>query len=164
MNQNEASHGGRPRPRPHCVRWGPSGPPRKGHSTLTFRLMSIVAKWLDGLGCHGMEVGLGPCHIVLDRDPVRPPTKKGAKPPSLGPCLLWPNGWMDQDVTWCGGRPRPRPQCVRCARAKCPKSGGAAVPLSVGAAAWVPSNTTSPGQRPTSVPSGIQIHPAVWLQ
>ena len=27
--------------------------------------------------------------------------------------VLWPNGWMDQDVTWYRGRPRPRPQCVR---------------------------------------------------
>ena len=26
--------------------------------------------------------------------------------------LLWPNSWMDQDATWCGGRPRSRP-CVR---------------------------------------------------
>jgi len=26
---------------------------------------------------------------------------------------LWPNGWMDQDTTWYGGRPRPRPHCVR---------------------------------------------------
>ena len=22
--------------------------------------------------------------------------------------VLWPNGWMDQDATWHGGRPRPR--------------------------------------------------------
>jgi len=27
--------------------------------------------------------------------------------------VLWPNGWMDQDATWYGGRPRPRPHCVR---------------------------------------------------
>ena len=27
--------------------------------------------------------------------------------------VLWPNGWMDQDETWYGGRPRPWPQCVR---------------------------------------------------
>jgi len=26
--------------------------------------------------------------------------------------VLWPNSWMDQDVTWYGGRPRPRPHCV----------------------------------------------------
>jgi len=34
-------------------------------------------------------------------------------PPLFGPCLLWPNGWMDQDTTWYGGRPRPRQHCVR---------------------------------------------------
>ena len=27
--------------------------------------------------------------------------------------VLWPNGWMDQDETWHGGRPRLRPHCVR---------------------------------------------------
>jgi len=27
--------------------------------------------------------------------------------------VLWPNGWMDQDATWYGGRPWPRPHCVR---------------------------------------------------
>jgi len=41
-----------------------------------------------------MEVGLGLGHIVLDRDPV-PPAQEGAQPPQ---CLLWPNGWMDQDA------------------------------------------------------------------
>ena len=28
-------------------------------------------------------------------------------------CLLWPNGWMDQDAIWYGSRPWPRPHCVR---------------------------------------------------
>ena len=37
------------------------------------------------------------------------PTPKGAEPhPILGPRLLWPNGCMDQDATWYGGRPRLR--------------------------------------------------------
>jgi len=54
----------------------------------------------------GMEVGLGPGHIVLDGNPAPPPSK-GAQPPIFGPCLLWPNGWIDQDATWYGGRPRP---------------------------------------------------------
>jgi len=27
--------------------------------------------------------------------------------------VLWPNGWMDQDETWHGGRPRSWPHCVR---------------------------------------------------
>jgi len=50
----------------------------------------------------GMEVGLGPVHIVLDGN-TAPSPKKGAEPPIFGPCLLWPNGWMHQDVTWYGG-------------------------------------------------------------
>jgi len=43
----------------------------------------------------GMEVGLGPGHIVLDGDTA--PPKKGAA--IFDPCLLWPNGWMDQDAS-----------------------------------------------------------------
>jgi len=41
--------------------------------------------------------------------------KKGTEPPSpiLGPCLLCPNSWMDQDATWYGGRPRSKRHCVR---------------------------------------------------
>jgi len=61
----------------------------------------------------GMQVGLGPGHIVLDGDPA--PSKKGEgrhSPPIFGICLLWPNGWMDQDGSWYGGRPRPRRLCV----------------------------------------------------
>jgi len=47
----------------------------------------------------GTEVGRGPGDIVLHRDPV--PPKMGHSPlPLLGPCLLWPNDWMDQDTTW----------------------------------------------------------------
>jgi len=41
----------------------------------------------------GMEVGLGLGNFVLDRDPA---PKKGASPPIFGPCILWPNGWLDQ--------------------------------------------------------------------
>jgi len=46
-----------------------------------------------------MQVGLGPDHIVLDGDPA-PLPKKGTDPPTLGPCVLWPNDWMDQDATY----------------------------------------------------------------
>jgi len=38
--------------------------------------------------------------------------KKGTKPPIFGSCLLWPNGCIDQDATWYGGRLRPRPHCA----------------------------------------------------
>ena len=49
----------------------------------------------------GMEVGLDPSDIVLHGDPAPPAKlpKKGAEPPIFGPCLLWPNGCMDQDAT-----------------------------------------------------------------
>jgi len=40
---------------------------------------------------------------------------------------------------------------------------GAAVSLWAGGA-WSPSNTLCPGPRPTSLPSGIFIHAAVWSQ
>jgi len=60
----------------------------------------------------GMQVDLGPGHIVLDGDPA-PPPQKGAEPPIFCPYLLWPNGSMDQEVTWYGGRPRPKRLCVR---------------------------------------------------
>ena len=43
----------------------------------------------------GMEVGLGPGHIVLDGDPGLPPPKGHNTPSIFGPHLLWPNGWMD---------------------------------------------------------------------
>ena len=46
-----------------------------------------------------------------------PPKYRGQSPPPrkiFGPCLLWPNGWMHQKVTWYGGRPRPTRHCVRC--------------------------------------------------
>jgi len=41
----------------------------------------------------GMEVGLGPGHVMLDGDPAPPPPEKGtATPPLFIPGLLWPNG------------------------------------------------------------------------
>ena len=45
----------------------------------------------------GMQVGLGPGHIVLCGDPAPPPLK-GHSPPIFGPYLFRPNGCMDQDV------------------------------------------------------------------
>ena len=46
----------------------------------------------------GMEVGLSPGDFVFDGDPA--PEKKAQPQPIFGSCLLWPNGWMDQDATW----------------------------------------------------------------
>ena len=58
----------------------------------------------------GTEVGLGPGDIVLNGEPAPP---KGVQPPIFGPCPLWPNGWMDEDTIYYGGRPRPRRHCVK---------------------------------------------------
>jgi len=52
MDQDTTWYGGRPRPRWHCVRWGPSSPTERGT----------------------------------------------AAHPSLGPCLLWPNGRPSQQL------------------------------------------------------------------
>jgi len=60
----------------------------------------------------GREVGLSPSDTVLDGDPA-PFSQKGRSPPIFGPCLLWLDGWMDQDATWRGGRSRLRPHCAR---------------------------------------------------
>ena len=69
----------------------------------------------------GMEVGLGPCYIVLDGDL---PSKRGTAARLIfGPCLLWPNGWMNQGKTWHRGRPRSRPQCFRWGPSSPPKKG-----------------------------------------
>jgi len=56
------------------------------------------------------EVNLGPGDVVLDGSHL-PLT--GAQPPVFGSCLLRPNGWMDEDATLYGSRPRPRSHCVR---------------------------------------------------
>ena len=54
----------------------------------------------------GMDVGLSRGDFVFDGDPF-PLPKKGRSPQIFGPCLLWPNGWVDQDATWHEGRPQP---------------------------------------------------------
>jgi len=59
----------------------------------------------------GQTPGPLPGHTVLEGD-LAP--KKGVQSLAIyGPCLLWPNGWMDQDATWYGGRHKRRRHCVR---------------------------------------------------
>ena len=48
---------------------------------------------------------------------------KGARPQVFGPCLLWPNGWMDEDSSWYGSRPQRRPHCVRRGPSSAPAKG-----------------------------------------
>jgi len=76
--------------------------------TLVYRGQTVGWIWMP----LSMEVSLGPCDIVLDGTQL---PQKGTQslPPIFGTFLLWPNGRMDQDATWYGGRPLPRPHCVR---------------------------------------------------
>ena len=85
---------------------GDSASPLKGAQPCrspNFRPMSVVAQWLDYLDatwhggrprprqlCVGWGVG----------DPAALPKRGHSPPPVFGPCLMWPNGWMDQDATW----------------------------------------------------------------
>ena len=111
MDQNATWYGGRPPPWPHCVRWGPSSP--KGAQQPQFSTHVYCGQKAGWIKIPlGTEVGLGPVLIVLGGDPA-PLRKKGAESPNFRPCLLWPKGWMDQDATWYGGRPRPRRHSVR---------------------------------------------------
>ena len=73
----------------------------------------------------GREVGRGPGDIVLDGDPAPPQRKRRhSSHPIFSPCLLWPNGWMDQDATWYEGRPQPRRHRVRCGASSLPPKRG----------------------------------------
>jgi len=55
----------------------------------------------------GVQVGLGPGHIVLDRDSAPPPHKRGGTPNLRHMSVV--AKWLH---TWYGGRPRPRRLCV----------------------------------------------------
>jgi len=70
----------------------------------------------------GIEIGLDLSDIVLDGDPA-PLPKRGQSHPIFGPCLLWPNGCMDQGANWYRGRPRPRPHYARWGPSSLPKKG-----------------------------------------
>ena len=72
--------------------------PQKGAKPFSAHICcSQMAGWIKMP--FGREVGLSPSDIVLDGDPA-PLSERGRSPPIFGPCLLWPNGWMDQDATW----------------------------------------------------------------
>jgi len=81
MGQYETWYGGRPRIRRYYVRLGPSSPQEKKERKEVYLYSAfIVATTLKALrrGSHSFT----------------------CKTPIFGPCLLWPNGWMDQDATW----------------------------------------------------------------
>jgi len=94
-----------------------------------------------------MELGLSPGDFVLDGDPAPPPQ-------NFGPCLLRPNGWMDEDGTWHGGRPHPRRHCVRWGPNPLPPS-SIFRPFLLWPNGWIHQNATSYGCWPQ--PRGLCV-------
>jgi len=113
MDYGATLYGGRPRPRRLCVQWGPSSPRKKGTAPTQFLAhvyCGQTAGWIKMP--HGTEINLGPGDVVLG-GVAAPPKRSTAPPPVFSSCLWWPNGWVDEDATWYGSRPRPWPHCVR---------------------------------------------------
>ena len=84
-------------------------PPTKNNSAHVY--CGQTARWMKLV--LGMEVCLGPGDFVLDGDRAPSPTGGGARSPIFSPCLLRPNGRMNEAGTWHGCRPQPRRLCVR---------------------------------------------------
>jgi len=81
VDQDATWQRGRPRPRPHCVRWDPAPPPKRGHSFPLFSAhvyCGQTAGWIKMPLRNGMEVGLSPGDIVL-RMRTQLPSRKGVQ-------------------------------------------------------------------------------------
>jgi len=77
---DETWQAGRPRPWPHCVRWGPISRSAKGAHPQFLAHVSCgqMAGWIKMP--LGMEVGLSPGDFVFDGEPALP--EKKAQPPA----------------------------------------------------------------------------------
>jgi len=75
--------------------------------------------------------------------------------------VLWPNGWMDQDETWHGGRHRPLPHYVRWGPIS-PKKGTAPIfsPSLLWPNGWMDQDVTWYGGRSRLRPYCVTWHPA----
>ena len=92
--QNGTWHGGGPESRPHCSRWGPSSPHKKGRRAPNFRPISVVANgWMHQYATwYG---GRPQSRQLCARWGHSPLPKKGAEPPNFRPCLLCQTaGWI----------------------------------------------------------------------
>ena len=93
---------------------------------------------------------------------IQLPQKKGTSThPIFGPCLLWQNGWMDEDAAWYGSRPRLRPQCTR--RGPSSRKRGTAPPLFGPCLLWPRSHISDGCQKttPAAVTTGRRDGPCV---
>jgi len=82
MDYDATWYGGRLRPRPLCVRWGPSSRPKRG-TALQFSAHVYCGQTAEWIKMPlGKEVRLGPGDIVLDVDPA-PPTERNTTAPTF---------------------------------------------------------------------------------
>jgi len=93
MYQDATWYGDRPWPRPHCARWGPSSPKKKGHSPQfsAHFYCGQTAGWIKMP--LGTDVGLDPGDIVLDGEPAPPPQWDTAPQFSAHVCCRQMAGW-----------------------------------------------------------------------
>ena len=97
MDQVCTWHGGGPRPRPHCARWGPSSPSQKGGAPSPIFGPCLLWRnsWMDQdvTWCGGRPRPRPHC---VRWGPASPPPKKKGTDPQFQPMSvpLWPNGWI----------------------------------------------------------------------
>ena len=92
-DQDETWHPGRPRPWPHCVRWGPSSPSPKGARPPP--IFGPYLLWPNGLMHQDATRYAGrpqPRRVCVRWGPSSPSLKRATSLPFFGPCLFWPNG------------------------------------------------------------------------
>jgi len=94
-------YGGRPWPRRHCARWGSSSPSRKGHSSpLHFSADVYCGQTTGWIKMPlGTKVGLGQATLCyMGTQLPLTPTRDTASSTLFGPCLLWPNSRLPQQL------------------------------------------------------------------
>ena len=114
-----------------CVRWVPARLCKKGAEPQfsAHVYCGQTAAWIK-MPLGTTDVGLGPDDIVSDGDPA-PSPKRGRSPQfsALVYCGHWPNGWMDEDGTWHGGRPWSSLHCARWGHSSPPQKRGQSPPI-----------------------------------
>jgi len=130
--------------------------PKRGQTPQIFGtcLLCQTSGWMKLI--LGMVVGLSSGEFVLDGDPASPSPKGEQSPLQIfGPCLLRPNGWMDEAGTWHRGRPQPRRLCVGWGPSPLPPKGGGASPPSQFSAHFYRGQTAACIKMPLGIELGL---------
>jgi len=100
IDQGKTYHGGRPWPRPHCVRWGPSSLPKRGTAAPAFGPCLLWPNsWIDQdvTWYEGMLRPKPRC--VIDGDSAPPPPIKGHSHHQFWPTSV-PSGILMYPTVW----------------------------------------------------------------